>query len=107
MHQQNQQHKNFHIHMYKQYSLVLHMLDLQLLQYNNVHVHSYIQYKHLVSADIVIRIRGIIIDIKLKSTCIRIIIEIATEIRYTASVEIRIITKGVQVVQLSAYYNCL
>jgi len=51
-------------------------------------------YKHLVSADIVIRIRGIIIDIKLKSTCIRIIIEIATEIRYAAGVEIRIITKG-------------
>lgn len=45
------------------------------------------------AADIVIRIVGIIIDIKLKSTCIRTVIEIAAKDRHIATVEIRIILK--------------
>ena len=45
------------------------------------------------AADIVIRIVGIIIDIQLKSTCIRTVIEIAAKDRYVATVEIRIILK--------------
>ena len=45
------------------------------------------------AADIVIGIVGIIIDIQLKSTCIRTVIEIAAKDRYIATVEIRIILK--------------
>jgi len=46
-----------------------------------------------VAADIDIGIVGIIIDIQLKSTCIRTVIEIAAKDRYIAVIEIRIILK--------------
>ena len=45
------------------------------------------------TAEIVIRIVGIIIDIQLKSTCIRPVIEVTAEIRHIAGIEIRIIPK--------------